>query len=72
MNRTVPNPTKLAILDALSYIDMPLSAPEMTSLLGDPEQDMACISYHLGSLVEKKALGAIRVPGRDERSYFLP
>jgi DNA-binding transcriptional ArsR family regulator len=66
------HPTKVAIIEALLYMNQPLSATELRELFG--ERHVSTVSYHLGSLVSVKAIVAVdecRVRGATKTSYFV-
>jgi hypothetical protein len=57
------HPTKVAIIEALLWVEEPLSATELTRLLADPSLYLAIVSYHAGGLAE---LGLLEVIARQQ------
>ena len=41
------NPTKVTIIEALLYMDRPLSAAETSRMLGDAKLKLSHIAYHM-------------------------
>jgi DNA-binding transcriptional ArsR family regulator len=67
------HPTKVALIEALQYLDQELSATEVAELFGGAE--LSGISYHLDSLAEIEILTQTRhrrVNGVVEKLYCLP
>jgi hypothetical protein len=69
----IAHPTRESIVEALRWIG-PLSAPELQGVLGDPESQLAYISYHLTTLLMGEVLAEIgqRPAGASiEKVYFI-
>lgn len=67
------NPTKVSIVEALRWIDQPLSASEL-ELIFDRAPTLATISYHLTSLAAAGVLQQVskrQVRGAWESHYCL-
>lgn len=68
------HPVKVAIIEALQWVDQPLSATKLTAMLEDDAYALDDISYHLRGLLK---LGSIEVVdsrqgrGAPERFYVL-
>jgi len=71
----IVHPARVAIIEALFYIDQPLSATELRDLFDEPEcYYLSIVSYHLGKLVGYGALdetGSRQVRGATEKYYFF-
>jgi hypothetical protein len=68
------HPLKIAIIEALVWIELPLSAVDLGQMFNEPVNP-ATISYHLGKLAKAGALEVTRNQrgrGAPEKSYFLP
>src|SRR6478609_3141884 len=69
----VAHPTKVLILEAMQWVDEPLSASELEQLF-DKKPSLCSVSYHVRTLAKFGALEEIRsrrVRGTIERYYFL-
>lgn len=65
------HPVKVAILEAMSWIDEPLSAAELTRILAG--QSLGVVSYHLTSLAERGVIEPVserQARGARETYYF--
>lgn len=70
----IVHPLKVAIIEALLWVDQPLSATDLRKLCDD-EFSTSVFSYHLPTLVEAGALKMVRkrkVRGTTEKFYFFP
>jgi hypothetical protein len=70
----VIHPLKVAIIEALAWIEEPLSATDFRKLFSQ-RFSTAVISYHLVKLAEADALELTRkrqVRGATEKFYFFP
>jgi predicted ArsR family transcriptional regulator len=66
-------PAKVAVIEALHYIDRPMSATELAKVLGG-EFTVSGISYHLKSLANNGVttkVGERKVRGAKEKFYAL-
>jgi len=71
----VIHPLKVASIEALEWIDQPLSASELTKIIDNEHYGVANISYHLNKLAQVDALEIVRerqVRGAVEKFYFFP
>jgi hypothetical protein len=59
----VVHPVKVAIIEAIEWIDRPLSASELTKIIGDPKFGLSHVAYHLKSLGE---IGVLKVVSRQK------
>lgn len=60
----VVHPLKVAIVEALLWVDQPLSATDLTKLFDNDRHSVAHLSYHLVKLVD---VGALEVVAKRER-----
>jgi hypothetical protein len=69
------HPVKVAIVEAMEWLQEPVSASELTDMFEDPDGHyLSIVSYHMGRLVEMGALektGHRPVRGARETFYFL-
>lgn len=70
----VIHPLRVAIIEALAYMDQPLSASDLQRLFGVEDLELSLISYHMNQL--KKAEVVVKVDERQvrgsvERFYVL-
>ncbi len=66
------HPLRVAIIEALRWVDRPLSASELTKLIDDQDAGLSHISYHVGRLADVGALKKVRqrqVRGSTEKFY---
>jgi hypothetical protein len=71
----VVHPAKVAILEALQWMDRPLSASELVALLDDEGYYISLISYHFRHLADIGVIGLVRKVerrGATEKFYALP
>jgi len=71
----VVHPMKVTIIEAILWIDQPLSASDLTKVIADPKTGISHISYHLNRLGRVGALKVVRrrqVRGSLEKFYFFP
>jgi DNA-binding transcriptional ArsR family regulator len=71
----IVNPAKVAIIEALLWIDQPLSATELTRSFDDDDFNLSQISYHLSTLADAKLLTLVREKqgrGAPQKFYFFP
>jgi hypothetical protein len=69
----IAHPTRESILEALRWIG-PLSPLELRGVLDDPQSQLACVSYHVRTLVGEEVLAEIgqRPAGASiEKVYFI-
>lgn len=69
----IVHPIKVAIIEAIDWIDEPLSAAELTRLLTG-EFDLSLVSYHVRSLAKSGVVRDVRhrqVRGAQETYYFF-
>jgi len=67
------HPLKVRIVEALLWVGEPLSATDLTKLIGDEQFGLSHVSYHVVS--EAGALEVVRkrqVRGSTEKFYFFP
>jgi hypothetical protein len=65
---------KVAIVEAMLWLDQPLSSSDLVKLMDDSEINLSHVAYHVSKLVEVGALEAIRnrqVRGATETFYFF-
>lgn len=70
----VVHPVKVAIIEAIEWIDKPLSASDLTKVIGDEKIGLSHVSYHLKNLGEVGVLKVVRwrrVRGSIEKFYFF-
>lgn len=71
----VIHPLKVAIVEALAWVDRPLSAADLTKVIDNERYRVPNVSYHVVKLAE---MGAIEVVGERQRRgaiekfYFFP
>jgi len=68
------HPTKVAICEALSWLERELSSIEMERMLDDPKTSLANISYHAKVLAEKGVLVIVKerqVRGAVEKFFYF-
>jgi hypothetical protein len=68
------HPLKVAIIEAMLWIDRPISASELARVFLE-EFDLSLVSYHLNKLAATGALeqvGERQVRGALQRFYFFP
>jgi DNA-binding transcriptional ArsR family regulator len=76
-NALVPHivhPLKVRIVEALWWVGQPLSASDLTKLIGDEKFGLSHVSYHVATLGEAGALEVVRkreVRGATEKFYFF-
>jgi DNA-binding transcriptional regulator GbsR (MarR family) len=71
----VVHPLKVAIVEALLWIEEPLSASELTKTFSQSDMSLSRISYHVRMLAEVGVLTKVRerpVRGSVEKFYFFP
>jgi repressor of nif and glnA expression len=69
------HPLKVDILEAMSWIDKPLSANDLTKVIDSPEYALSHVAYHVRGLSEAKAIRKVRqrqVRGATETFFKLP
>ena len=70
----VAHPLRVAIVEALLWIDQPLSSTDLVKLMDSPEIYLSHVAYHVGRLVEAGVLKPVRrrqVRGATETFYFF-
>jgi DNA-binding transcriptional ArsR family regulator len=70
----IVHPLKVAIMEALCWIGEPLSATDLTKVIGDERYGLSHVSYHLVKLANAGALEVVRtrpVRGSLEKFYFF-
>jgi DNA-binding transcriptional ArsR family regulator len=70
----VVHPLKVAIVEALWWIGEPLSATDLTKVIGDEEYGLSHISYHMVKLADAGAIEVVStrpVRGSLEKFYFF-
>jgi len=70
----VVHPLKVAIVEALLWIDQPLSASDLTKLFDNSRYGVARLSYHLVKLADIRAVEVVvtrEARGATEKFYFL-
>ena len=69
------HPTKVAIVQAMMWLKMPVSARDVQWMFEEPEQEsVSVISYHMRTLAELGAVektGCRSVRGAEQTFYFL-
>lgn len=72
----IVHPLKVAIVEALLYVEQPLSAIELCRLFDEPSDNyVSKASYHVRELAKAGSLAAVRtrqVRGATETFYFFP
>jgi Helix-turn-helix domain len=56
----IVNPTKVAVIEAMSWIGVPLSASELEKVFDDEEFGLSRISYHVRTLAKAGILRMVR------------
>jgi hypothetical protein len=54
------HPAKVAIIEALVWMDEPLSPTQLQAVLEGPQWDLSLMSYHVKQLAEKGVLECVR------------
>lgn len=70
----VVHPLRVAIIEAFSYMDQPLSATDLQRLFGVKDLELSLISYHVNQLRKAEVLVKVsqrQVRGSVERFYVL-
>jgi hypothetical protein len=70
----VVHPLKVAIVEAMLWIDLPLSSTDLVKVMDDPDIYLSHVAYHVSRLVNAGALKPIRnrqVRGATETFYFF-
>lgn len=70
----IVHPLRVAIVEALFWLDQPLSSTDMVKLMDDPDIYLSHVAYHVGRLVEADVLKPVRrrqVRGATETFYFF-
>ena len=70
----VVHPLKVAIVEAMLWLEQPLSSSDLVKLMDDPDIYLSHVAYHVRKLVEVDALKATRnrqVRGATETFYFF-
>lgn len=68
------HPARVAIIEALEWIEEPLSATDLRKTFGDPRLGVPYISYHLiklGKIGALKVVSSRSVRGATEKFYFF-
>ena len=68
------HPLKVDILEAMSWIDKPLSAIDLTKVIDSPDYGLSHVAYHVRKLAEAKAIrraGQRQVRGATETFFKL-
>jgi len=68
------HPVKVAIVEALLWIDRPLSSSELAKVIAEPGTQLSNVAYHVRTLAEVGALEPVsrrRVRGATETFYFF-
>lgn len=68
------HPLKVSIVEALRWIDEPLSASDLTKVIDDEKYGLSNVSYHMVKLAEAGAIEVVRtrpVRGSLEKFYFF-
>ena len=71
----VIHPLKVALVEALQWVDRPLSAADLTKIVDNESYQVSGVSYHMVRLAK---VGAIEVVGKRQRRgaietfYFFP
>lgn len=71
----VIHPLKVASIEALLWIEQPLSATDLTKVIDNERYRVASVSYHLIKLAEADAIEVVgKRPRRGaiEKFYFFP
>lgn len=69
------HPAKVAVIEALHWIEQPLSSTEMVNLFEDRKYNLGVVSYHVSSLAKAgviRAIGARQARGAQETYYYFP
>jgi hypothetical protein len=70
----IVHPLKVTIVEAMRWIDQPLSASDLTKVIEDDKYGLSHISYHMVNLARADALEVVRtrpVRGSLEKFYFF-
>lgn len=71
----IVHPSKVAIIEAIEWIGVPLSASDLTKVIDEESHGVSHVSYHLNGLGAVGALKMVRqrqVRGSIEKFYFFP
>lgn len=69
------HPAKVAVLEALAWLDEPLSPSDLEKLVDHEDYYLAILAYHARKLEEAGVLKVVRerrVRGATEKFYFFP
>ena len=66
------HPVRVAVIEALHFVEHPLSAPELSELLADSYYSADAIAYHARALAKLGALEVRRIRGTRKQYYFFP
>lgn len=70
----IVHPLKVLILEALRWIDEPLSASDLTKVIDEEKYGLSHVSYHMVRLANAGAIEVVRtrpVRGSLEKFYFF-
>jgi len=70
----IVHPLKVMIIEAIDWIDEPLSASDLTKVVDRKKFGLSHVSYHLNQLGKVRALKVVRrrqVRGSIEKFYFF-
>jgi Helix-turn-helix domain len=70
----IVHPLKVSIVEALWWVGEPLSATDLSKLIGDEKFGLSHISYHMVRLAKSGAIEVVRkrqVRGSVEKFYFF-
>jgi hypothetical protein len=71
----VIHPLKVAVIEALEWVQEPLSASDLSKIIDDERYRVPNVSYHMVKLAEVGAIevvGECQRRGAVEKSYFFP
>ncbi len=71
----IVHPLKVAMIEALAWVEEPLSASDLTKVIDSERYGVANVSYHLNKLAEIDAIevvGERQRRGALEKFYFFP
>lgn len=70
----IVHPLKVSIIEALRWIELPLSASDLSKVIEDSKYGLSHVSYHMVALAGAGAIEVVRtrpVRGSLEKFYFF-
>lgn len=69
------HPAKVAVIEAMQWIEQPLSSTELVNLFEDRKYNLGVLAYHVGSLAKVGVIevtGVRQARGAQETYYYFP